>query len=271
MTRFSVQSAAILLGTALLLGACFRGGSGTALFAQPAPAPSQDQQTLRFLERDPVTGAYRMFGLLPNGEKKLLQTFPQLRAPLTGTDADYLHALNALPLHERYIIGVELKTIPTGLHERLGIPADCGLIVANLIEGKPADKAGLHQHDLLLKVNGTPVCQPGDVVRMVNETRGEAVTLTILRDQEPFDLKVVPVEAQPGDFAARVVPRTPMESGLPEGVLPPGVQVAGPGMIVPSPRSADIEMLHADLTALQQQVKALCQEVKELQEQLRQK
>lgn len=269
--------------SSLLVVAVFCGCGAAQLLAQESPVgpsselsspPIRSLSPQTFLERDPATGVYQMFLLLPSGERRLLQTFPQLhprdRGPLTGSDADYLNALNAIPVNERFIIGVELKAIPEGLHVRLGIPADCGLIVANLVEEKPAAQAGVKKHDLLLKINGTPVCHPGDVVRLVNEAKGEAITLTLLRDKEPFELKVIPVEAGENFFPPdTTTPST--EPALPGGVLPPGVQVAGPGMIVPSPRSADIELLHADLTALQAQVKALCKEVEELQAQLQKK
>jgi len=277
MVRF-LKSRPFLYGT-LLSGGLLCGGLRAVLIAQETSGtPSTPPETLQtpstqtFLERDPLTGGFRMFLLLPSGEKKLLQTFPppqrRLGTPLSATDADYLNALGELATKERYFIGVELKTIPAGLHKRLGIDDRCGLVVAHVLDGKPAAEAGIKQYDLLLKINGKPVNQPGDVVRMVNEGKGAPLTLTILRDKSPVDITVIPAEATPEDFA----PSNPIPSvteRLPAGVLPPGAQVVGPGMILPSHRSADIEMLHADLAALQKQVKSLCEEVQRLEQELK--
>jgi len=226
------------------------------------------------LERDPVTGDMHMFLIGPDGMKQLLQVFSvrggRLGQPLTATDADYLQALNSFAAGERYLIGVELKTIPAGLHQRLGIAENSGLIVAELMPGKPAAQAGVQKHDLLLKINGQPVSQPGEVVRKINAAHGQPLTLTLVRDAAPFELQVTPIEATPQDFSTGAALPAPATK-LPPGFLPPGVQIVGPGMIVPSPQTPEIQQLHTDLTALQKQVEALCDEVRELQQQLKHK
>jgi len=226
------------------------------------------------LERDPVTGDLHMVLITPDGTKQLLQVFSArgggLGHPMSTTDADYLQALNSFAAGERYFIGVELKTIPAGLHQRLGIAENCGLIVAELMPGKPAAQAGMQKHDLLLKINDQPVSLPGEVVRKINEARGQPLTLTLVRDAAPFKLQVTPMAATPEDFPAGMATPVPATE-LPPGFLPPGVQIVGPGMIVPSPQTPEIQQLHTDLTTLQKQMQTLCEEVQELQEQLREK
>ncbi|WP_437224573.1 PDZ domain-containing protein [Planctomicrobium sp. SH661] len=227
-------------------------------------------------EQDPDSGLYHLYVILPNGEKQLLKTLPpsvQNQARNNPALRDYLHAVNALAAGERYVIGVELKTIPEGLHARLGIDENCGLVVAQLVPEKPAEAAGVQQHDLLLKVNGQPVSLPGDVVRLVNEAKASPITLTLIRDAEPFDLQVTPVEiARSEGLGVQETPPGPgPAAGTSAGSLPPGVQIVGPGIIRSTAKGADLELLHADMASMQEQLKRLTEEVQELQEQLQKK
>lgn len=269
----------------LVLAAVLFSSTNSMLYAeepvQPAAPPPAAPQTdapivqpgQQFFERDPVSGVLQLMLLQPNGEKQLLQTFPNrerfLPGPMSSTEADYQQALSTLSAGERFIIGVELKPIPEGLHARLGIEKNCGLIVARLIPEKPAAVAGVQQYDMLLKINGKSVCQPGEVVRLVNEAKGQPITLTLVRDAGPFDVSVTPVLAGPEDIPARTSPPISLDAKFPPGVLPPGMQIVGPGMIIPASRNPELELLHSDIAALQAQVKTLCDQVQQLQKQLK--
>jgi thiol-disulfide isomerase/thioredoxin len=69
----------------------------------------------------------------------------------------------------------------------LGIAMDsagtgAGVHVAHVVRGSPADKAGVHENDRVLKVEGAPVAAATDVIRVVSShAQGEGVALTLSR------------------------------------------------------------------------------------------
>jgi carboxyl-terminal processing protease len=64
--------------------------------------------------------------------------------------------------------------------------------VASVLEGSPAEQAGLKSGDVFLKVDGTDVTQSNqfDLVRLVRGKEGTVVNLTIQRGDKTLDLKI---------------------------------------------------------------------------------
>ena len=68
----------------------------------------------------------------------------------------------------RGYIGVGLQSIDPELHKSLGLPKDTnGSLVAKIVEGGPADKAGLEPGDVITSVNKQPVRSDGDVTNAI--------------------------------------------------------------------------------------------------------
>jgi len=82
------------------------------------------------------------------------------------------------------------RPLPPALAERLGRRG--GLALAQVIEGSPAQRAGLAPGDLLLELDGEPVADATDLQRlMVQERIGRAVGARVLRDGAELRLTVV--------------------------------------------------------------------------------
>jgi S1-C subfamily serine protease len=95
-------------------------------------------------------------------------------------------------------IGVSSQALYPQLAEKLGLDTTFGGLLAEVVPGGPADKAGLRGGDeklrfqagayrtggdVVLQVEGHDVIQPNDLARLVaSEKPGEKVTLTVLRD-----------------------------------------------------------------------------------------
>jgi hypothetical protein len=208
------------------------------------------------VEKDTATGEDRFYLIDPQGQKRLLQALPPGRGPrgwqATPMAEDYFQALNSLT-GERYIIGVALQEIPKGLHAKLGIDGPYGLVVSQVLPEKPAAQAGIHQFDLLLKINDDPVSQPGDVVRIVNEGKGSPLSLTLLRDGSTLELTVTPEKAKSPEFPA----------------LPEGMRFVGPGMIVsPGGGAPGFGAIEPRMEAIQAELQELHKRVDQLTEQL---
>ena len=89
-------------------------------------------------------------------------------------------------------IGVETQDITKELAESFGLQRSTGAIIAGVVRGGPADKAGIKPGDILLSVDGKPV---GDTTEMLNLIAqlppGEKAKMTVLRKSREAALDVV--------------------------------------------------------------------------------
>ena len=89
-------------------------------------------------------------------------------------------------------IGVEPQNLSKELAESLNLPKDTtGVLISGVLEGGPADKAGMKPGDLLTQVNDQKV---GDVVALLNRIAqtnpGDEAKVALLRKGKPMTLKV---------------------------------------------------------------------------------
>ncbi len=85
------------------------------------------------------------------------------------------------------------RPLPPKHRERLGVTT--GVEVVEVVEGSPAERAGLRPEDLIIEVNGEPVASAADLQRlMVAELIGASVPATILRRGNELEVELVPHE-----------------------------------------------------------------------------
>jgi serine protease DegQ len=89
-------------------------------------------------------------------------------------------------------IGVEPQNLSKELAESLNLPKDTnGVLISGVLEGGPADKAGMKPGDVLTQVNGQLV---NDVVTLLNRiaqtSPGDEAKINLLRKGKPMALKV---------------------------------------------------------------------------------
>jgi serine protease Do len=95
-------------------------------------------------------------------------------------------------------LGVTLQDLSAPLAESFGLKSPNGALVASVMPGSAAAKAGLKPGDVITAMNGEPVHQAGDVSSRVGIARpGDAVKLAIWRDKSPQDLSVSLGKAEP--------------------------------------------------------------------------
>ena len=83
--------------------------------------------------------------------------------------------------------------LPAWLRERTGRVN--GLRVAQVMNGQPADRAGLRAGDLLLTVAGKPVAVSQDLQRqMFSEAIGQPLPITVMRNGALVDVIAEPSE-----------------------------------------------------------------------------
>lgn len=102
-----------------------------------------------------------------------------------------------------------VRTIPIGpeLADQMGLPADSGLLVVEVVPGSAAERAGLRGGteraylgnapimiggDLLVAIDGQPVEDQQDLSHvMQNHRSGDSVTVTVYRGKKRMDFKLV--------------------------------------------------------------------------------
>ena len=92
--------------------------------------------------------------------------------------------------------------------------------ITGVVEGAPAQLAGIEPNDLVLDVNDTVVTFANPLTQEIQENLGEPVTLTLWRDGQWVDVTVTPRENPPpgqGALGVQIGPVTTMSS---MGVLP---------------------------------------------------
>jgi len=96
-------------------------------------------------------------------------------------------------------LGVQIQSLSEDAALALGLPDESGAIVAEIIDGSPAEKAGVKQGDVVLKMNGTPIKDNRDLSRKVAALQvGQTASFTVWRDNRQVNLNVT-IAKRPGE------------------------------------------------------------------------
>jgi len=88
-------------------------------------------------------------------------------------------------------LGVDIADVTTERLSALKLKEERGVEVTMVDQDAPAGKAGLHEHDVVLTMNGAQVDSAAQLRRMIKETPpARVVSLGISRDGQPLTLKV---------------------------------------------------------------------------------
>jgi serine protease DegQ len=89
-------------------------------------------------------------------------------------------------------IGVEPQDITPELAESFGLTRKSGAIIAGVLKGGPADKAGIRPGDILVAVEGKPVTDTSDMLNLIAELKpGNKAKMTVLRKSQESTIDVV--------------------------------------------------------------------------------
>jgi serine protease DegQ len=90
-------------------------------------------------------------------------------------------------------IGVESQEITPELAQSFGLQRDSGAIIAGVVRGGPADRAGMRPGDILLAVQGKKVRSTNDMMNLIAALPpGDKAQMTVMRKnrQSTLDVKV---------------------------------------------------------------------------------
>ena len=118
-----------------------------------------------------------------------------MAVPINVTTRKIISALMRDGRVRRAYLGLAMTPgpVPANWRERLG--RKTGLLVAQVVPGGPADRAGLRQGDLLLIVAANPVAVSQDLQRlMFSEAIGLPLAITVMRNGALVDVIAEPSE-----------------------------------------------------------------------------
>ena len=109
-------------------------------------------------------------------------------------------------------IGVVIQEVSKELAESFGLKKSAGALVNSVEKGSPADKAGVESGDIVLKFDGKPVANSGDLPRIVGSTRpGAKVNMELWRKGASREVTVTVGELPEDRLASRGGGRAPTE------------------------------------------------------------
>lgn len=94
-------------------------------------------------------------------------------------------------------LGVYTQSISDGLRDGIDYDGDGGVLVNRVVDGSPADEAGIEKGDVIVSVNSRAVDSPDALARIVRASRpGQSVAIRIVRDGDAQTL-TARLEARP--------------------------------------------------------------------------
>src|SRR5579863_3590146 len=93
---------------------------------------------------------------------------------------------------KRGLLGVSMYTVTPDIAQSLGLTNVQGALVSQVVDGSPAEKAGIHTGDVITSVNGQAVKSNGELRNAIGLMRvGDKVEIGLLRDGKPLHVTAI--------------------------------------------------------------------------------
>ena len=89
-------------------------------------------------------------------------------------------------------LGVSMYTVTPDIAHSLGLPSAVGALVSQVVEGSPAERAGIRTGDVITSVNGQPVKSNSELRNTIGLLRvGDKLDIGLVRDGKPVRVSAV--------------------------------------------------------------------------------
>ena len=125
-------------------------------------------------------------------------------------------------------LGITIQNLDDKLADYFGLAEKKGVLVSRVLEGSPADKAGIKNGDIIIRIDGKETNNANVLLKIVgNSDPGSRIKLDMLRDKKPLSLEAV-VGSRPeniDDAGKPVVAETSADywRGMKVGAITPDV------------------------------------------------
>lgn len=198
--------------------------------------------------------------IIRDGKKKkpkvIIGKQPKSYSLLYGEDWDFTPGRQSFYFGgKRGYLGVVLEGLSEQLGDYFGAKDGEGALITEVEEDSPAEKAGLKAGDVIVKIDGEEIEDPGDVVEVVTDKEeGDKVKISVLRNKKKktFTLEVAERESTFGSL-----------KGLKHlKILDSPRRGSSAGIRI----EIDKERFKEDMEKLKEELKELKEELKELKE-----
>jgi S1-C subfamily serine protease len=118
-----------------------------------------------------------------------------LAVPINAATRQIIGALMTEGRVRRAYIGIAGGPRPLPPQARARLGRKSGVEVVEVVEGSPADRAGMRAEDLIVELDGQPIERVDEVQRlMTGQAIGRCVAVKVLRGEHLLDLELRPVE-----------------------------------------------------------------------------
>ncbi len=94
-------------------------------------------------------------------------------------------------------LGVTMQDVTPELARTFGLPSAEGALISNIFRGGPAHRAGLQRGDVVVRFEGRPVKNSGDLTRWASEAAvGKTVSLEVVREGQRQTVSLTIAEAK---------------------------------------------------------------------------
>jgi Do/DeqQ family serine protease len=113
----------------------------------------------------------------------------------TSTVQQVLEDLKNNVTKSRPWVGVQVRTVDSELASYLGLDKAEGAVISGVLEGSPAEKAGLIEWDVIVGFNGEKVATADELVAAIKASQiGQEVKLTVIRQRQQQTITVTVAE-----------------------------------------------------------------------------
>jgi serine protease Do len=114
---------------------------------------------------------------------------------------------------QKAYLGVRVTTVTNELAKALGLKVSKGALIVQVLEGSPADKAGLKDNDVIVKFNGVDVSSDAELVSLIHShVPGDIVEIVVNRNGK--EIKFVVTLGAASDEQARTTVTAKEFAGL---------------------------------------------------------
>lgn len=99
-------------------------------------------------------------------------------------------------------LGIYPQTVDKELAEVFDLPVDYGVVINEVIEDSPAEKAGLKEDDVIISINGKRIANADRLISLIGRSEpGDEVTLTVMRGDDKKEITVTLGEKPEEDWS----------------------------------------------------------------------
>ncbi len=136
----------------------------------------------------------------------------------------------------QYWIGVSVRLVPEMYAVHLGLPANTGVMISDVLPGYAAEKAGLKKYDIIVSVNGKTISDIQEIGKIFDANPDKKLKMEIIRAGKKTQIEITPEKRPVNPGALKVIGPLGANDGEDESI-----RIIRPGVIVPKAEAEELQ------------------------------